>query len=144
MSQDLLLDFTTEISSLPPVNNIYIEESEQYEEFDNPKRIKCKHCKKTWKQLTTTSKKAHLASLETAIQYKITFCKYGPENVSTAMKKKFKKIEANQNKKRRFEYLVQEEMSFKHSEIVETMQGCYKQPSTPPGPKHPTPQMKMK
>jgi hypothetical protein len=36
------------------------------------------------------------------------------------MKKNFKKIEANQKKRRRFEYLVQEEMSFKHSEIVET------------------------
>ena len=99
MSQSSVSDLTTEVS----VSAIIAEDvSNYFIVVENPRGQKCIYCKESWKNLTVTTKKAHLSNQRYSNIYKIKLCALVPPDVSTSMINKLREVEEKQIKKRSF------------------------------------------
>lgn len=124
MSQSSVSDLTTEVS----VSAIIAEDvSNYFIVVENPRGQKCIYCKESWKNLTVTTKKAHLSNQRYSNIYKIKLCALVPPDVSTSMINKLREVEEKQIKKRSFNERVSEEMSFELNEIVKRQKGSIDQ-----------------
>jgi hypothetical protein len=83
----------------------------------DPQGIKCNYCNESWKNLTSTTKKAHLSNLKFASQYKIRLCSQMPANVSKIMMNKFQELEIKAGAKRNFIDRLNDEMNYEYQEI---------------------------
>jgi hypothetical protein len=97
--------------------------SNNFTQIEDPKGQKCIHCKKSWKNLTVTTMKAHLSNLKFSKEYKINLCSFVPPNVSAAMVSKLQEVEGKKEKKRHFNDRVTAEMNYEQAEIAKKQKG---------------------
>jgi hypothetical protein len=85
--------------------------------IQDPQGIKCNHCNESWKNLTSTTKKAHLSNIKFAAQYKIKLCSQVPASISKLMANKFQELEVKAGAKRNFNGRLMEELNYENQEI---------------------------
>jgi hypothetical protein len=98
MSPGYVSDLTSEITAVTvPSQSEYV--SNNFTQIEDPKGQKCIHYKKSWRNLTATTMKAHLKFSK---EYKINLCSFVPPNVSAAMVSKLQEVEGKKQKKTSF------------------------------------------